>query len=160
LVRATIGLAFFPFHPHYPHYPPYGQPNHLHLAIILVFLVGVFSLFAYRRRRIAWANLALDLAFIQQTQQGSGAGYGSPGPPFAPRYSLLSLAFVTLIFLEPFVSPQQYYPPGRPYGRPSIASYLEVKCHRTVLRDVKTFFKFVYNITVPRRSSNITATVR
>ncbi|KAF8489516.1 hypothetical protein F5888DRAFT_1160065 [Russula emetica] len=67
LARALIGLAFF-----------------------LVFLGVIFSLFAFRRRRNRQANLA----YIQQTRQGSGgASYGSPystgaggPPPFAPQY--------------------------------------------------------------------------
>lgn len=45
----------------------------------------IFGLFAYRRRRTRQANLA----YIQQTERGSGYAYGSPygGPtPFSPQY--------------------------------------------------------------------------
>jgi hypothetical protein len=56
---------------------------------VLVFLSVIFTLFAYRRRR----NRRANLAYIQQTQPGSGAAaLGSPysgaggSPPFAPQY--------------------------------------------------------------------------
>ena len=55
---------------------------------VLVALGLILTLFAFRRRR----NRRANLAYIQQTQPGTGAMYGSPyntaggPPPFVPQY--------------------------------------------------------------------------
>jgi hypothetical protein len=105
LARALIGLAFF-----------------------IVFLIVIFSLFAFRRRR----NRRANLAYIQQSQPGSGAAaYGSPygGPaPFVPQYpppahNGLNSPYIydpSTGFAPPAISPPQYYAP--PPGAPPIGS--------------------------------------
>ena len=54
---------------------------------VLVLLAVIFTMYAYRRRRVRQSHLA----YVQQAQQGSGSAYGpygSPGgpPPFSPQY--------------------------------------------------------------------------
>jgi hypothetical protein len=67
--------------------PPDSNPVHAPQPVLVVLGI-ILTVFAVRRRRNRQANLA----YIQQTQPGTGAMYGSPyntaggPPPFVPQY--------------------------------------------------------------------------